>query len=747
MEVQESYFFLLGGHDLEMIEIRKLLETNGFKEKIDFIDNNLVWGAKLSDYLNEFHPTRTNVCIELTEDIAPPPKYLKIDHHNELSHLPSSIEQIATLIGATLTKYQQIVAANDSGYIPAMKAMNATELEIEQIRRSDRQAQGVTEEMEKIAEEETKNATYINNIRVIKTSLSKFSTLADRVYQEQRLLIYNNSSLNYYGLGCRNIVAYYKDSLLKEKKAYSGGKGQGFFGIGENALSVAELEKVKDKIIEIMDIKSYHIFLFPFTFIQEKQENKTPLEQMDLLFSKDNWNLIEKDFCESTERYNQHTYFHDFAEKAMLGSKENEVLKQYEYKKEKLGTNPTFQIKTIQRKDDPYVLHVDEIGLTLYETGVGILSLYLQNRDYDTLEDMRIINNRGRRIFPPFLEIPKNQGDTNTTIPRNDQISDEIQLLGFVEDFKQFDNLQNLKGKKIPLPAHIKGLLGSKLSDCIKPIIDDRMYVVCWYGSNDASINVKTTQNFINDEWYQCVFLDESTTTCQSSRLMQELLQQSTYDRWLGYGTLFGISRYSFVMLTDRSEYAQNKLLTDLKILYNKMAQLCLVQRASTLHFSERIKSAAKANPVTAAQVNDLCLDYIKFNNRIFLREVTSQDQGIELYDKIQKIMRIREEVLDLDREVNELNDIAVFMDTKQQNETLAKITKYGFPLGIASLLLSIFGFIGLDKFNDFIKSFSQTTFGYYPEKPFVIWIIFLFYILIISGLTYSISKRLINKK
>ena len=41
--------FLLGGQDLEMLEIKKLLE----RENIAYKDKNLKWGAKLSDYQNE----------------------------------------------------------------------------------------------------------------------------------------------------------------------------------------------------------------------------------------------------------------------------------------------------------------------------------------------------------------------------------------------------------------------------------------------------------------------------------------------------------------------------------------------------------------------------------------------------------------------------------------------------------------------------------------------------------------------
>ena len=77
MKYYKTYFFLLGGHDLEMAEIRKLLEREGLEEGIDFLDRKLGWGARLSDYQDAFHENRANVGIELKEDTTPPNNYLR----------------------------------------------------------------------------------------------------------------------------------------------------------------------------------------------------------------------------------------------------------------------------------------------------------------------------------------------------------------------------------------------------------------------------------------------------------------------------------------------------------------------------------------------------------------------------------------------------------------------------------------------------------------------------------------------
>ena len=76
-----EYVFLLGGYDLEMVEIRKILEAN----KLHISDKHLTWGAKLSSYQDEFDDVRTFIGIELTRDIDPPANYIEIDHHNTMS--------------------------------------------------------------------------------------------------------------------------------------------------------------------------------------------------------------------------------------------------------------------------------------------------------------------------------------------------------------------------------------------------------------------------------------------------------------------------------------------------------------------------------------------------------------------------------------------------------------------------------------------------------------------------------------
>lgn len=128
------FVFFLGGHDAEMCAIKEILEAEG----LPFYDKNLSWGATLSDYKEELKTLRSDnvaVLVELAVNLPLPENAIVIDHHCEKAgtNKPTSIEQIADLLGLTLNRRQQLIAANDRAHIKGLKAIGADEREIEAI--------------------------------------------------------------------------------------------------------------------------------------------------------------------------------------------------------------------------------------------------------------------------------------------------------------------------------------------------------------------------------------------------------------------------------------------------------------------------------------------------------------------------------------------------------------------------------------------------------------------------------------
>jgi len=231
--------FLLGGYDLEMLEIKKLLLTYRKQNNnaIEIADLKLSWGAKLSSYqtyLNKAENYTTIYGVELIKDIEAPDNYVTIDHHNELAHRPAAIIQIAETLGVALNRQQQLVAANDSGYIPAMLAMGATEIEIEDIRKADRQAQGVSQADEQQAKIDVQNGYWQKDVFVIETKLNHFSPITDRIWKHTKKIVFNKTEVNYYGTNKPLLVNHFEE-MLNANKAYHGGDEKGYFGFCDYA--------------------------------------------------------------------------------------------------------------------------------------------------------------------------------------------------------------------------------------------------------------------------------------------------------------------------------------------------------------------------------------------------------------------------------------------------------------------------------------------------------------------------------
>lgn len=221
--------FLLGGHDLEMLEIRRMLETRCVR----FEDKGLDWNnARLSSYANIISslPDADYYGVELQEDFPPPKNYIRIDHHNDDNNRPAAILQVAGLLGIEPDRHLRLVAANDAGYIPAMQALGASEAEISDIRHRDRAAQGVTEEDERLAEQSiADNLTTAGCLLVVCSLTPHFSTICDRLFPYRQLLIYTDEEWTYYGEGKAELV-YLLENEIKQKRVYHGGGENGFIG-------------------------------------------------------------------------------------------------------------------------------------------------------------------------------------------------------------------------------------------------------------------------------------------------------------------------------------------------------------------------------------------------------------------------------------------------------------------------------------------------------------------------------------
>ena len=489
---------------------------------------------------------------------------------------------------------------------------------------------------------------------------------------------------------------------------------------------------------------SSHIFIFPFTWdilgnkkdLNSSFNERVDLEKFDELIDKSKWerkdvaehirkgdekdSKITKDKKININVYNQKSYFYENVRYALFDNLNEgddlKIVRNYRYKFEK--GQYSIDVRKYNESgenthNDKYNLNITDIGLKIFETGVGLLMYYLENIDYSKLEDILIINDYGRRIYPQFLSLDEAKG---SLLPEYTSI--DIDGNEFIENFESYEEKDN---KKVISDIIMKTLGESTFIDnrisikknniLIKPIIDDRMYTICWYANNRF---LKTCEeDLYNENWYKYIFVDGGSRTVFDDFMAKDLIEKSTYTRWLRrkfdnkertdveelYGTLFGITRYSFMVLGDEGWFNDNKIRNHCKNIYSNLVALLLVERASILRFSNEISKLSqlktddtKENKKLCKDISELYRHYIKFVNQLYFREVTAQEQGIELYRIGVDITNIDNEVKALDEEIQELHQYAELISDNIKNKTLDTLSILGGALAVPSFMAGYFG-------------------------------------------------------
>ncbi len=473
---------------------------------------------------------------------------------------------------------------------------------------------------------------------------------------------------------------------------------------------------------------SYHAFLFPFEWKcrhdkEDLFEKKTSISLfVDWLKGSPDWK--PKKFQKEGElqaktlaEYNEMAYFHDFVHHALYDDgSETSFLRHYEY----ALAYPAKYCIYVSGRSEPYELEIDAVLLHVYSTGVGVLSFHLSNRlqSQSSPGDILRINQFGRRIYPPFFGLPEDlfgrpemflydNWREGLRLAKSLELPEELRIKtasGFIA--QKFDD--DLPPKRGVLPPLIRGLLPPKLLEKVEisPVLDDRMFVLCWYGNPEVMrvLQGKALRRELrypyeySNWWYSFIFVDKDSNGpgCSNESMLEQLISEHTNARWVESGTLYGASRYSFVMLTGELNF----LLPHWQTMYYKLAELCLVQRACLLRFSDEITEISRlstGDKSLAQKVNSLYRSYIQFVNKIYFREVTPQEQGIELYGMLQNHMRLEKDVKELSREMQELNQYVMQVEEEKRNRHLQQLTILATIFLIPTFIT---GFLGMNVFD-----------------------------------------------
>lgn len=500
-----------------------------------------------------------------------------------------------------------------------------------------------------------------------------------------------------------------------------------------------------------MELFSYHIFLFPFQWqFASKQmrdktlEERTCLKELTGMFDHTKWS--RKPYkTDKVLNYNEYNYFYNMVREVMFDDGKDldkTIIANLFYDIEPDACTYNFKVCVDDAKKlyKDYSLHIESIILHLYATGVGVLSFHLNNRlkEQSLPNDILNINQAGRRLYPPYFGIDFGIVGTQAQYDCTDfsggldrvmtkELAKEFSLIDYeYEDFGTYRNAGHFSSNPFQMPRHIAFLFqgipitvdkedfNKPLKKVfISPLLDDRMYVVCWYGNHDLCTKLQGKKrdnpdgtpelNYEADDWwYKYMFNDQTWPTCQNEKMKRDLIKEHTYSRWTGYGTFYGVNRYSFVCLTDTLANLKVPpanaafIVNHMQTMYYKMAELCLVQRACLLRFSDEVTSISAMKEdkkiALAERVGNLYKQYLRFVNRIYFREITAQEQGIELYDMLQKHMKIETNVKDLDHEIQELHTYVAMIQGQKQNRNIELLTIIGALFFLPAFINGFFG-------------------------------------------------------
>ncbi|MGN0287496.1 MAG: hypothetical protein ACI4B6_07500 [Atopobiaceae bacterium] len=395
-----------------------------------------------------------------------------------------------------------------------------------------------------------------------------------------------------------------------------------------------------------------------------------------------------------------------------------------------------------------YFLPVRAIWVKLFDMGIGLLVFELeywghkrvtypacaslksnnssQQWERTPFEDVNIINERGRRVFPPFLgkavseksggrglsadaialvwdngeswdyyyddDLVENNTFTKISFRKEHDGSFDPLVPNFVSYFLTGSFCED--GRKTVFTADVFDGDGEpdgevcstdgKVHYAIDPIIDERMFTMCFLGDKDFSDRIKggdcrqgagdypyLTDRDVMEDLYCFGFIDEhGSCSCQNRVMLKDMLQTHVYARWIDYGTVNISSEYSFMCLSSgMPSLLTNPFLTE----YQQIIYIVLAQRASLLSLESLISQYAleahkdkdeegkefeSLEYTMGLKVRGLQRRHIYFSSRYLLPEITSQQQGIELYDMLLDTMLVDKRSQQIDKQINDLFDL-----------------------------------------------------------------------------------------
>lgn len=443
-------------------------------------------------------------------------------------------------------------------------------------------------------------------------------------------------------------------------------------------------------------IYSYHTFYFPFVWNMESIEYEDYVKS----FSSSLWKCTD-DGCKGSisadsdsdidleKKYRKYHYFSRSA-REIVGGMGGEFVTNLTYDSKNVHNKAKYIIET---KDKIYELLLNAIRLKIYNTGIAIFVFECKNSVYKTIDDVKCINEYARRVFAPFLGASSVMCADKMGIKYTDRES-------FADLEKKFSLKTEGKVDINYIPEFITELLPIFVRKNIVPAIDDRMFIACLVNDEKYAgrITDYSQREDVSEDLYEFIFVNKpSFCGCINERERLAQLDGAIYKRWLGKKregiTLWGVTHNSFMGVTS----VEADYLVELPFLclYTEILALCISQRASILRFDYLACELSRGfekrgRNLRTRKIRDLIFlqeKYIAFLNQFMNCEITSQEQGIEIYNLIQEKTEINKALSHLSEEIRVMYEEAGVIQSYN-------LGKYAAIVAVIALIIQILQWI-----------------------------------------------------
>ncbi|MBN2535479.1 MAG: hypothetical protein JXB88_21550 [Spirochaetales bacterium] len=498
-------------------------------------------------------------------------------------------------------------------------------------------------------------------------------------------------------------------------------------------------EKRNELMDSIIPLRFSVLFIYPFEY-ELIQGRFTPDLFDNFSVSKNYyWKHHEYDYLASSLNYNEYFYFYTYIREIIFDKREKKVHNVLFFRLMHPENNENLDLNyTIECDNNKcFELPVIKINLHLFDSGIGFLILQIE--DSSNKHNIRYyLNfiNLGRRLYPPYLgmgdkieiyndikriscESNSKNAFNNLDCPEKIIIKNRVEEL-VSHDFKQ---VRDIEENEI-----IAGLIGkARYGFTKKHILDDRMISLCYYefpenhkgkikiflNSLSEYFSYKNNSESKNQSaslklYFQMLFIDAGSPSCSNFTEMKNIIDKSTYKRW-ATTSFYGFSRFSCVFIT-----INNYIYNHFSCMYYQMALLIFLYRSMLLKFSKKSSKIGhmlreeKNNKKIINELEELKKGFILFRNKFWFREITPQDQGIEMFNLWESVIQVNTLLNDVKQEIDEIYSYINLQNEKEINNRLRSISIIGFVLLPFSIVVGIWG---IDKFD-----YTKLFFSYFTE-------------------------------